>query len=260
MGRDMSFRVLGPLEVAVGGRKVPIPGGRPRSLLAALLVNAGDTLTPEDLVHSVWGDSLPRQPRPALHTAMTRLRQGLDGGGADLSRLLHTSAGGYRLDVPPDSLDLHRFRRLTRRARAAGRVGDLESERTLLADALPLWRGRPLADVRSEELYRDVVQGLTEEWIRARERYHDVCLALGRHDEIVADLRTLTAKYPFHERLWHQLMLALYRCGRRGEALEVYAQVRGFFRDELGVDPGAELHRLHLAMLRTDGSLLACGA
>ncbi|MEU7166028.1 AfsR/SARP family transcriptional regulator [Streptomyces morookaense] len=260
MGRDMSFRVLGPLDVASGSRKIPIPGGRPRSLLAALLVNAGETLTPEDLVQAVWGNSLPRQPRPALHTALTRLRQGLDGGGAGLSRLLHTSAGGYRIDVPPGSLDLHRFRQLAQRARTAGRLGDLECERTLLADALLLWRGRPLADVRSEVLHRDVVQGLTEEWISTRERYHDVCLALGHHDEIVAGLRTLTAKFPFHERLWHQLMLALYRCGRRGEALEVYAEVRGFLRAELGVDPGADLHRLHLAMLRTDGSLLACGA
>ncbi|MEU5051723.1 AfsR/SARP family transcriptional regulator [Streptomyces sp. NPDC021096] len=255
MSRETSFRVLGPLSVTVGRKNVSLPSGRQRSLLAALLVHPGGIVPVEKLVDLVWGDELPHSPRPALHTLLTRLRQSLDAGGAGLSGLLRTSPSGYLIEVPAGCLDLTLFRESATRARLAAELGDRAQEHTALTEALALWRGQPLGGVRSDALHRDVVPGLMEEWIRAMERYHDVCLALGRHDEIVGDLRTLTAKYPLRESLWQRLMLALYRCGRRGEALAAYAEVSGFFRDELGVDPGRELRHLHVAILRTDVSL-----
>src|SRR5919108_663927 len=138
--------------------------------------------------------------------------------------------------------------------------GDLEREAAALAEALALWRGPVLTDVHSDALHRDLVPRLKEEWLRALERWHRVNLALGRHDELVGELRVLIRKYPFHERFWHQLMLALYRCGRQVEALEAYGEVSGYLRDELGVDPSRELRHLHTAILRSDPELAAAGA
>lgn len=252
MSGEVSFRVLGPLRVTVGGRDVPIRGSRQRSLLAALLVHAGKPVPLDHLVQLVWSEESPARPRSALHTALTRLRQCLDGGGAGLAGLLRTSESGYRVEVPPGRLDLTAFRELVGRARTVGTAGDPGAERRCLSDALGLWQGRPLTGITSEELQRDVVPGLMEEWLTASGRYHEVSLALGFHDEIIGDLRALTSRYPFHEGFWQQLMLALYHCGRRGEALETYTEVSGLFRDELGVEPGHGLRRLHLAMLRAD--------
>ncbi|WP_086559523.1 AfsR/SARP family transcriptional regulator [Streptomyces africanus] len=254
MGCEVSFRVLGTLDVAVKGRPVRMPTGKQRVLLASLLVDANEAVPVESLVDRLWGSCLPSQPRSALHTLLTRLRQTLDADGYSLSETVHTSASGYSLQVCPDQLDLLRFRELLAVSRRLADAGDLEAERGVLADALALWRGTPLSDVHSDALNRDVVPALTEQWIRAIERYHDVCLRLGRHEEIIGELRILTARHPFHERLWHQLMLALHRCGRRGEALEVYAHVSGFFREQMGIDPGSELRGLQLAILRADAT------
>lgn len=252
MGCEASFRVLGSLEVAVKGRPVMLPTGKQRVLLASLLVDANASVPVESLVDRLWGSSLPARPRSALHSLLTRLRQSLDADGAGLAETVRTSASGYCVRIRPDQLDLLRFRDLLTESRRLAGEGDLEAERRVLADALALWRGDPLADVRSDALERDIVPALTEQWIRAVERYHDVCLLLGRHEEIIGELRILTGRYPFHERLWYQLMLALHRCGRRGDALEVYARVSGLFRDQMGMDPGSELSGLQLAILRAD--------
>ncbi|MFH8788288.1 AfsR/SARP family transcriptional regulator [Streptomyces roseoverticillatus] len=250
------FCVLGPLQVSAGGRAIFIPAGKQRALLAALLVNANEVVPVSELVDRLWGDGLPSRPRRALHTMLTRLRQSLEADGAGLGRRIRTAPGGYTIEVAPCCLDLRRFDWLTRLARAAGDRGDLAGEADLLTEALALWRGQPLADIESESLHREVAPRLREGWLTTSERYHDVCLALGRHDQIVGELRALTFKYPFHERRWTQLMTALYRCGRRGEALEAYAAMRTSFRDELGVEPGEEARRLHLAMLHADEELL----
>jgi DNA-binding SARP family transcriptional activator len=247
-----SFRVLGSLEVAVGGRPVTLPTGKQRVLLASLLVDANESVPVESLVDRLWGSSLPARPRSALHSLLTRLRQTLDACGAGLSETVQTSASGYSVRICPDQLDLLRFRDLLVESRRLAEEGQLEEERTALADALELWRGAPLADVHSDALDREVVPALTEQWLRAVERYHDVCLRLGRHEEIIGELRILTGRYPFHERLWYQLMLALHRCGRRGEALEVYTHVSRVLREQMGMDPGGELRGLQVAILRAD--------
>ena len=248
----MSFRVLGPLSVLVDGRSVPIPGGRQRTLLASLLLRANEVVPVDVLVEQIWGDDLPHRPRRALHTYLTRLRHTLSRQGTALAHLVHTSGAGYLIEVPADALDLARFRLLVDRAGHAADRGDRAAESADLAEALALWRGPVLPDVQSESLHRDVVPRITEDWVRATERYCDSGLALGRHDELVGSLRVLTAKYPYHERLWQHLMVALYRCGRRGDALAVYTEMGDHLRDTLGVDPCAEIRSLHLAMLRDE--------
>ncbi|GAA2803373.1 AfsR/SARP family transcriptional regulator [Saccharopolyspora taberi] len=250
--RSLSFRVLGPLSVLVDNRSLPIPGGKQRTLLGALLLHANEVVPVDELVEHIWGDELPHRPRRALHTYLTRLRHTLARQGAGLARLIHTSGAGYLIEIPPDQLDLTRFRTLLGNANSAAGRGDRATESVHLAEALALWRGPVLPDVQSESLHRDVVPRITEDWVRATERYCDSGLALGRHEELVGSLRVLTLKYPFHERLWQHLMLALYRSGRRGEALAAYAEMGNRLREDLGVDPCAEVRHLHLAMLRDE--------
>ncbi|WP_416385415.1 BTAD domain-containing putative transcriptional regulator [Streptomyces sp. NRRL B-1677] len=196
----------------------------------------------------------PSPPRPA-HPADTAAPE--PGSGRHRAGPAHPHRPRQcTIEVAPCRLDLGRFAELTRLARAAGDCGDPAGEADLLTEALALWHGQPFADIESESLHREVTPRLRESWITAGERYHDVCLSLGRHDQIVGELRALTHKYPFHERRWIQLMTALHRCGRRGEALQAYAAMRRSLRDEPGVEPGEEARQLHLAMLRSGENII----
>ncbi|GLW63844.1 hypothetical protein Arub01_20880 [Actinomadura rubrobrunea] len=255
MTHESRFHILGPLEVTVDDRPVRVPAGRQRALLASLLVDANEIVPVDELVERVWGRQRPRHARAALHTCLTRLRHTLDQGGCDASGMIRTTAAGYGIEAPPDCLDHLRFQELLRHARAAAWRGDPAGESAALAEALSIWRGAPLADVPSEALHSEVVPKLTEEWLRAVERSNALDLALGRHGELIGELRALIRRHPYHERFWGQLMLALYRCGRQAEALQAYASVRERLRRELGVEPGRELRRLQLAILREDPGL-----
>jgi DNA-binding SARP family transcriptional activator len=259
MDQQVNFFILGPLEITVEASPIPIPAGRQRTLLAALLLQANEVVPVDELIDRLWDDHLPHRPRGALHTCLTRVRQALDKQGAGISELIQTSAAGYTIELAPDHLDLMRFRELAAGARAAAERGDFEQESAILAEALSLWRGPILTDVHSEAIHRDLVPRLTEEWLHVLERSHLVNLSLGKHTELVGELRVLSRRYPFHERFWHLLMLALYRCGRQVEALEAYSEVSGYLRDEMGVDPGQELQQLHMAILRSDPGLMTAG-
>ena len=132
-------------------------------------------------------------------------------------------------------------------------VEDLPRESAALGEALSLWRGeRALPDVASDSLHRDVVPGMHQLRIEALERRGELELELGHHRELVGELRALTSAHPFHERFWQQLLLALYRCGRKVEALLAYAELTSRIREGLGVEPGPQLRDLHLAILRDD--------
>jgi DNA-binding SARP family transcriptional activator len=255
----LSFQVLGPLEIMIDDRPISLPEGKQRTLLATLLLNANRTVTNEEIIDQVWGDAPPHRPRNALHTCVMRLRQALGRQCEGAHRIVRTSTAGYEIRIDTDFLDLERFRTLARAARSAGARGDLAAEAAGLAEALALWRGPALPDVRSEALHRDFVPRLDEERLLAIERSNDVGLALGRHDELVGRLSSLTVRHPFRERFWGQLMLALYRSGRRAEALRTYETVSIRLRDELGIDPSQDLRRLHVAMLRNDPGLMPKG-
>jgi DNA-binding SARP family transcriptional activator len=252
----LDFHILGPLEVTVGARRVPVAAGKQRALLATLLLSANRTVPVEELTERLWGGDPPQAPRAALHTYVTRLRQTLDPSASRCGDgPIRTSAAGYGIEVPATGLDLIRFRAMVGAARTAGERGDLATESAGLTQALALWRGPVLPDVRSDSLHRDVVPSLVEEHLRTLERRHEVDLALGRHDRLVGELRALTGRHPFHERFWGQLMVALYRCGRPAEALEAYGEVTDALRRRLGVCPGPEVRDLHIAILRDDPRL-----
>jgi len=244
----LSFQVLGPLAVHAGPRRVAIPGGRQRILLAALLVRFGEVVPVDELVDRIWDGAPPMHPRRALHVCLTRLRRATGAG----PELLRTSDAGYGIEVDAQQLDLARFAALLARARRCAARGDAPAEYRALSEAVALWRGRALLDVPSDSLHRDVLPNLQEQWTWACERRGELGLALGAHAELIAQLRRLTGEFPFHERFWHQLMVALYRCGRRVEALLAFGELSAHLRDELGVDPGPQLRELYLAILRNE--------
>jgi DNA-binding SARP family transcriptional activator len=230
---SLVFRILGRVTVLEEGREIPIGAPRLRTLLAALLVNANQTVSAAELVQWLWDGEPPAQPLRALHTAVSRLRGVV---GPELGLRHH--AGGYRLDVSPGDLDLCRFRLLA----AAGTADDL-------TEALRLWQGEPLTGAHDYAVVRDKRAVLQEEWLRAAEQLVDARLALREYAELIPELTSLTKRYPLRERFWAQLMLALHKSSRQAEALAAYEELAALLRDELGIDPGEEIRRLHLEVL-----------
>nr|WP_063810521.1 BTAD domain-containing putative transcriptional regulator [Kibdelosporangium phytohabitans] len=242
VSHSVEINVLGSWQASVGERPVVVPPGHQRALLSSLVVSAGQPVAADTLAGQVWGDQQPVNARGALSTYVTRLR-GLLGKQV----IVANPGGGYCLSVDEDKVDLHRFRRLLRQARGAGSA---QAELALLREALDLWRGRPFTGVESDWLDMDVVPSLTEEWFTATERRIDLDLARGASQSSIAELSALTTQYPLRESLWLRLIDALQRTGRRADALGAYRQIRSVLRDELGVEPNAELQRLHQDLLR----------
>ncbi|MFB9908900.1 AfsR/SARP family transcriptional regulator [Allokutzneria oryzae] len=236
----VEFKVLGSLEVWVDGHIVPINAPKQRVVLAALLLHAGRPVRTSQLVEYLWGDNAPKDSHNAVQTHVTRLRRALS-----VAELIRTVEGGYFVDVDPDRVDLLRFRSLV--ARASGESGELKAE--TLREAVGLWRGRPLLDVPSDELRDAECPALEAELLQALEWRIDVDLSQGRHGSVIGELRALTAEYPFRERFWGQLMLALYRSGQQAEALAAFRDVVQRTGLDLSSEVGAELRELHQKML-----------
>jgi DNA-binding SARP family transcriptional activator len=249
----MEFRVLGPLEVVDGSRLLDVSGARERALLAVLLIHSGEVVAADRLIEELWSGDIPANPANALQVVVSRVRKALEVA-AGPGRLV-TRKPGYLLDVRPEEVDAVRFGRLVAEARQAGPAEQARAA-SLLEEALGLWRGPALAEFAAEGFARDEIARLEEERFRAVEMKADAQLALGRPAELVGELTALVAAHPLRERLRGQLMLALYRSGRQGDALRVFADGRGVLADELGVDPGPELRELHQRILVQAASLM----
>ncbi|WP_369165136.1 BTAD domain-containing putative transcriptional regulator [Streptomyces sp. AFD10] len=243
----MRFQLLGPLAIADGPDTVVLQPSKPANLLAALLLNANSTVSAGYLQRAVWGEEQPATAKAALQTCVLRLRRLFAKHGVT-GTSIEAVPGGYRIVAGPPTLDLLAYRDQVRRATAMDR--DPEAELYTLRDALSLWQGALLANVRSAVLHRDEVPRLAEERLRVVERVCDLLLGLGRCGEALVDLWTATRVYPGHERFHEQLIEALYRSGRQSQALAEYRRVKDFLREELGVDPSPSLRRLELSILR----------
>jgi DNA-binding SARP family transcriptional activator len=237
----MEFRLLGPVTVVDGGRDVPLGPPQQRLILAVLALEVNHLVPVEQLITLLWPDP-PRTATHAVQVCVSRLRSVLP----DEVQLVG-GRPGYRLRADPLCIDAHRFRALLERARAS--VDDA-TRVTLLDEALALWSGPALADVGTPQLRERLCRGLTEARLAALEDRIDARLRLGHHAELLDELTGLVAREPVRERLVGQLMLALHRSGMAGEALRVYQQARRRLADDLGLDPGAELRRLELDILR----------
>jgi DNA-binding SARP family transcriptional activator len=243
----MEIRLLGPLEVRDGDGVISLPRRQQRALLAALALRAGEVVSTDRLVADLWGESAPTSATGSLQNTVSALRKLI---GRDV---LVTQAPGYRLVVRRDAVDSHRFEGLLKEARDA----EPATKARLLGDALELWRGPALADLEEEDFARLEAARLDELRVAAQEERIDAELGLGRHGALVGELEQLVATYPLRERLRGQLMIALYRCGRQAEALEVYRAARLALADELGLDPSRELQELERRVLRQDPELAA---
>ncbi|MER5643473.1 BTAD domain-containing putative transcriptional regulator [Streptosporangium sp. NPDC002524] len=231
------FGVLGTLRVVEGERDLTPGPAKHRTLLAALLLRPGRTLTVDRLIAEVWGEEPPASAEPVLRVYVSALRKVVAG--------IRTVPGGYLLDVDPGEVDAHRFERLVtgaRRARDAGRTAEAADG---LRAALALWRGPALDGVDSAELRRAYAVPLEELRLTALEERVELDVALGRGAEVTGELRALVASHPLRERAWAQLVLALGQAGRRPEALAAYGEARRLLVGELGLEPGPELREAH---------------
>ena len=259
---DLAVALLGPVEIgSAGGVMTPVAQPRLRVLLGLLGVAGGRMVTAEALVDGLWGEEWSPTRERNLHALVYQLRRrlaGLEpGGGARLVR----AGAGYRLALGPGELDVAVFGDLAGRGREAARAGDAAAARELFGRALGLWRGAALADAAPlcGRLAGEAAR-LEEARLAVVEERAGCDLALGRHGEVAGELAGLVAEFPLRERLAALLMTALYRCGRRGEALAVYDATRRVLAEELGLDPGPELAGLQAQVLADDPALAAPAA
>jgi len=252
----MHIRLLGPLEVTRGGFPLALGGTKQRAVLAMLALRVYRMVSMDFLVDGLW-ESAPRtDPTNVVQVYLSRLRKVLRPVGTqdtDDGRVIRRKPG-YLLELDPEHVDLHRFQRL---AREGSQLLQAAPDRAAacLTDALALWHGVPLAEFTQEPFARGEVPRLRELQLSALTSRIQADLAVGRHDQLIAELEHLTGRYPLHEGLRWQLMLSLYRSGRQAEALESYRRAREVFADELGIDPGRNLRDLEAAVLAHDPDL-----
>lgn len=250
---ELEFRLLGPVAISADGTAVPLAGGKPRALLAALLLRANRPVSRDLLIEALWPGTPPASAAHALEVHVSRTRKALEAVGA--GERLRTAAGAYLLEVRPGELDLERFEQLTGGGRDALAGGDPASAVRSLTEALALWRDDPLPELAEEPLARIETERLRELRLEATESRLEALLALGEHAAALAELQAFVDANPLRERPRAQLMLALYRSGRQADALDAYQQARRTLVDELGLDPSEELRNLEQAILRQDSAL-----
>jgi predicted ATPase/DNA-binding SARP family transcriptional activator len=248
---------LGPLEVRAGESPLPLTAAKQKAILALLLLHRDEVVSVDLLKEALWEDSPPTTAATALQGYVSQLRRMLDSGVEGGAALLVTSAPGYSLTATSEQVDFSRFEQLTASGREALAAGEGDRAAALLAEALALWRGPPLADFSYEGWAQAPIGRLEELRLSALEDRIEADLACGRHGELVGELESLIAEHPLRERLRGQLMLALYRGGRQADALEAYQAARRTLLEELGIDPGPELQDLNRRILNQDDSLAA---
>ncbi|HET6211336.1 MAG TPA: BTAD domain-containing putative transcriptional regulator [Micromonosporaceae bacterium] len=250
----MEFRVLGSFEVIAEDRRATPSAPKLRQALALMVLEHNKIVHTHSLIDELWGESPPRQATKTVHTYIYEIRRGLQRFG-DLDQILVTRPSGYMVLAEPASIDVNVCETLIRNAGEALARRDPGTARQLLCEALTLWRGQPLSNVTCGKHLQAVATRLEETWLQALEMRIDADFQLNRHHELVGELKALSESNRFHEGLHGKLMLALYRCGRRNEALEVYRRLHQRLGEELGLGPGSQIQRLQQLMLFADPAL-----
>lgn len=249
-----SIRILGPVEVWEGEERLALGGPRQLTLFAFLVMHANRAVSRDALIDAVWGSARPDAGN-RLQMAIARLRKALEPLNGDSGLRLQTVTGGYLLAIAPGELDAEAFHSGVDAGTRALEAGAPAEAAELLAVALSLWRGPPLAEVAYEDFAQADIRRLEELRIRALEGRIEAELQLGRHAELISELESLVVEEPTREHLAGQLMLALYRCGRQTDALDVYHRVRAELSVKLGLEPGPALKALQTGILDQTASL-----
>ncbi|OKH99754.1 hypothetical protein A6A06_21995 [Streptomyces sp. CB02923] len=245
----MKIRILGPLEVRTDlGEEVTPHPLKLRSLLAALCINSGRPVTASHLINVLWSDRPPRTAATALQVYVSKLRKHFHNVGIDPG-VLTTTPAGYVLRPAGPVLDRDHFDSLVTRARAAAGAGCTETAASAFSQALALWSGPALADLRDVPALRDYARQMDERRNSIYEQWLELEIDLGHHSMLTSELYGLIAEKPIWENLYFFLMISLYRSGRISECLEVYNRIRRILIEELGMEPSARLQSLHRAVL-----------
>ncbi|MGV9449828.1 BTAD domain-containing putative transcriptional regulator [Streptomyces sp. NPDC003635] len=248
---ELRIKVLGPLEIHVGGERRTLTAPMARRAMAVLLLDANHLVSTQALVEELWDEEPPRLARKTVQTYIYQLRQALRFPGADGSgERLETGPGGYRLTARQGELDLWEFEQRVTRARAALASGAPEDAARLLREGLALWRGDPFAGLEAGPLLTARIAQIGEARLGALELRIEADLQLGRHQALVAELRRLTVDHPLDERFTAQLMIAAHRSGQRSTALDAYLRLRQRLVDELGIEPSERVRKLQQDILR----------
>jgi YVTN family beta-propeller protein len=245
----MEFRILGPVEVWKDGRPVPLGRGKPRAVLALLVLDANRIVSSDRLIDQLWNGQPPATAATALQGHISGLRKALGPG------VIATRRPGYVLEIEPEQVDLGRFERLREAARSALERGDPDASADMLRKALELWHGEAFADISSEPSIQAEAARLEDLRVATLEDRIDADLAAGASAELVDELQRLVSIHPLRERLWGQLMLSLYRSGRQASALDAYRRARQTLVSELGLEPGPALRDLEGRVLSHDPAL-----
>ncbi|MFF0117025.1 AfsR/SARP family transcriptional regulator [Streptomyces prasinus] len=254
----MDISVLGGLGVRENGVSITPTAPKPRQVLALLALRADQVVSVTTLTEELWGGRPPRSARATLQTYVLQLRELIgaalerdpaDGPARSAKDVLVTVPGGYLLNTSGGQCDVREFERLAGTGYRAMDAGDFPGAARQLRGALSLWSGAALADVQTGALLSMEVRRLEETRLCALDQRIDADLRLGRHRELLGELSVLVSRYPTHETLHGQFMLALHRSGRRTEALETYQRLRRALVRELGLEPSAALRRLQRSVL-----------
>jgi predicted ATPase/DNA-binding SARP family transcriptional activator len=248
----MEFRILGSFEVMGATGPLDLRGAKRRGLLACLLVHAGQALSTDRLVEELWGASRSAGATRTVQTYISQLRKLLRRETARLE----TRPGGYMLDIDPSDVDAYRFEQAIN---TAGAEPDPARKLAALDGALTLWRGTPLGEFAGAGWADREATRLETRHLQALHYRYDALMALDRAQEAAGELELLLNAHPLDERLWAQLMLALYHSGRQADALSAYQQARRHLINELGIEPGPQLTEVEHRILNHDPTL-AMGA
>jgi SARP family transcriptional regulator, regulator of embCAB operon len=242
----MNVDVLGGLRLGPAGGDAGPTAPKQRQLLGLLVLRAGEAVPVTTCVRELWHDHPPRSAATTLQTYVMHLRRVLSRTAVPAQLL--TSERGYQLRIDPAETDLGAVRGRARQGDEFAAAGDPARAARWWQEALALWRGPALADVRTGPVADEIV-GHLEHWrLLLVDRYLEAELRCGRHRQLVPAATTLAGRHPLREPVHASLMTALYRSGRQADAVVVYQRLSTALRRDLGVEPSAAVQRLYRAV------------